>query len=199
MDAKIARGRTYPSTHVETGIRIKGSAYEAFVKQFGKIRTKRFRLGTDLDVMRAWRASAFRGRAKSKEHWPSKVTPRSRELGYTYLYFVRARSRVKIGVAVDPRERFKGLQVGSGERLTFMGAIAAHKTLEPLIHQRFAADRSHCEWFELSRELRLFIEHVVTHGRNPVDLLWTRDDHWPDLDPQPLSAFETPSGTGHFC
>lgn len=175
------------STHVENGIRIKAGGYEAFVKQFGKNRSKRFPLGTDIEAIRAWRATAFRQRVKSTLRWPSKVTMRGREVGYTYIYFVRARTRVKIGLAVDPKERFKDLQVGSGERLTFMGAIAGHKTLEPLIHQRFAASRTHGEWFELTRELRLFIHHVVA-GRNPVDLLWTNDESWPDFVDQPETA-----------
>lgn len=192
-----ARERNSRSEQVERGIRIKAGGYEGYAKHFGQNRAKRFTLDTDLQVIREWRDSVF---VKSitqptwkRRHWPSGLHLLTRDQGYCYIYFIRARNRIKIGRAVEPRRRFTSLQAGSSEKLIFLGAIPAHKTLEALLHDRFAAHRVHSEWFNASHELLNFIEQVVDYGKNPLLLLWASDQKWPRLSPLPDDA---PSGNG---
>ncbi len=73
------------------------------------------------------------------------------------VYFVQAEitRRIKIGFTAGPVEkRLSSLQTGSGEILTLMAAVEGEKDLEAKLHAKFAADRTHNEWFEDSSELR---------------------------------------------
>jgi hypothetical protein len=91
--------------------------------------------------------------------------------GWCYVYFVRAGEWVKIGRAVDVRQRFRGLQTAHPHELTLLLSIPAHAALEPAIHARFAHLERRGEWFRLEDDLLAFIQ-AVQQGANPVALLF---------------------------
>ncbi|WP_374655237.1 GIY-YIG nuclease family protein [Phenylobacterium sp.] len=81
------------------------------------------------------------------------------------VYFVQARTLrlVKIGFAADAGDRLRTLRVGSPDELCLLGWIYSDdaRRLEADIHVRFAAHRSHGEWFQPAPELLAFIRLSV--------------------------------------
>lgn len=77
----------------------------------------------------------------------------------TFVYFIRGQNTgmVKIGLAKHPRQRLGDLQVGCTERLELIAAIPGDQDLEHAMHVRFAALRSHGEWFHGQDDLLQFI------------------------------------------
>ncbi|MCG3039187.1 GIY-YIG nuclease family protein [Streptomyces sp. S1A] len=55
---------------------------------------------------------------------------------------------VKIGVSDDPEERLADLQTGSPVPLVLLWQVLGGQRLESLLHDRFAACRTHGEWFD---------------------------------------------------
>ncbi len=170
-----SRGRV----RVTTGIFRDRYGFDVRVKVRGQVCTKRFKPTTDLVLMQRWQAhtkaelldraaDAAPMRVLPSEDW-KRLTPSLN--GWCYVYFVRAGERVKIGRAVDLRQRFRGLQTAHPEALSLMLSIPAHVALEDAIHQRFQHLREQGEWFRLAPDLVTFIE-AVQQGANPVRLLW---------------------------
>lgn len=93
----------------------------------------------------------------SHEEQPEKIDDRP-------VYFVKANHShlVKIGVSENPASRFKGLQAASPEPLTLLGVTeGGGRELEKSLHERFADDRSHGEWFRKSIRLARTIEELT--------------------------------------
>lgn len=89
--------------------------------------------------------------------------PRSTRASAEFIYFIQATRSglIKIGSASDPRGRLRSLQTGSPERLRLIGHIPGGTARERQLHDQFAADRSHGEWFVPSAELVAFIKEVL--------------------------------------
>lgn len=84
------------------------------------------------------------------------------------IYFIHAQevNRVKIGYTDRTVEgRLGTLQTGSPVKLELIGYIEGDLKVEKILHDRFEADRYILEWFDLSHDLRNYINEVIP---NPV-------------------------------
>lgn len=82
------------------------------------------------------------------------------------IYFIFSpddpRSLVKIGYTGGSVEaRIAQMQTGCPFRLVTIMAIDGDRRTERLLHQKFAADRFHGEWFLPSEPLRAFIRDTL--------------------------------------
>lgn len=75
------------------------------------------------------------------------------------VYFVCAPKSqlVKIGLAVDVQRRFAQLQAMSPEPIHLLGVIEGDRALECRLHRRFALNRHHGEWFNLTSSIREYV------------------------------------------
>ena len=71
-------------------------------------------------------------------------------------------SAVKIGIAANPDERLRDLQVGCAGRLRIVAVAAGGRPLERALHERLAAHRlrENGEWFEMCPEVLAEIERL---------------------------------------
>ena len=65
---------------------------------------------------------------------------------------------VKVGVAEDPLERIRTLQIGNPFKLTLLESFPGNKLLEKVIHRSFASYRVRGEWFLPEEPLLEYIE-----------------------------------------
>lgn len=90
-----------------------------------------------------------------------------------YVYFIRAeRLRlIKIGRAERPKARLANLRSNSADQLSLLGVIKDVHTeaLELRLHRRFAAARSHGEWFRQTRALLRYIEEHAGPEMSPSE------------------------------
>ena len=79
------------------------------------------------------------------------------------IYFARCGNTqwVKIGVATNVFTRLQQIQVYNPHRLRLMAVRYGGKKEESRLHKKFAAFNRHFEWFEISAELRAFIEKQI--------------------------------------
>lgn len=79
-----------------------------------------------------------------------------------HVYFIEASTSglIKIGCAGDPQARLASLQTGSPEPLRLLATEAGGQPGERVLHRRFAASRSHGEWFRPTADLMAHIEAV---------------------------------------
>lgn len=79
------------------------------------------------------------------------------------VYFVRSGvgGPIKIGRSHRPYERLAAMQATSGEGLHLLGMVAGGAELERALHERFAADRLHGEWFAATPALLRHIRKQV--------------------------------------
>jgi predicted nucleic acid-binding Zn ribbon protein len=85
------------------------------------------------------------------------------ELGHDeWVYFVRGEStgHIKIGYSTGCSSRLAQLQASAPERLVMVCTIHGDRRLEKQLHERFAKDRIHGEWFAPSAELLDFIDEI---------------------------------------
>lgn len=78
-----------------------------------------------------------------------------------YVYFVRpigGDGRIKIGCSYIPAHRLVQLGQWSPYELELIGAVAGDFAIERALHQYFAADRIHHEWFRSSAALLSVID-----------------------------------------
>jgi|ERR1700676_3211289 len=73
----------------------------------------------------------------------------------TYFIQGQVTGLIKIGRAIDPCKRLKGLQVGSPDRLVILGTCEAD--IEQATQRQFKENRAHGEWFRATPELMAFI------------------------------------------
>jgi hypothetical protein len=76
------------------------------------------------------------------------------------VYFIEcpANGLIKIGVSRNVESRLATLSTASPVELRLLGVIDGCRADEDKLHQRFAADRHHGEWFSPSPELSRYIE-----------------------------------------
>lgn len=79
------------------------------------------------------------------------------------VYFVQSESgHIKIGVAVNPKDRLCALQNASPFRLKLLGCIPGGVTMERSLHSEFKAHRTSGEWFSPAPELLAKIEQLLS-------------------------------------
>ena len=79
-------------------------------------------------------------------------------VGTPMVYFFRAGDLVKIGYSRrDVQARLRACQTGSPVSLTLWHTVPGGPDVERELHQRFAADRQHGEWFRISDAIREFV------------------------------------------
>lgn len=79
-------------------------------------------------------------------------------LRVVFTYFIAAdNGLIKIGSSESPLARVRQLQTGSPCRLRLITAVPAGLASESELHDRFAAHRSHGEWFHPHLDLVAFI------------------------------------------
>ena len=81
---------------------------------------------------------------------------------YGWVYFIRrADGRVKIGQSMNPEKRMKDLQCAAGPLELLLKEVGGAQR-EHELHDQFAADRVHGEWFEMSDALAGYIAEKRT-------------------------------------
>lgn len=92
----------------------------------------------------------------------------------TKIYFIAAlKGPIKIGLALNPRDRLRGLQTSHPKKLRLLADTPGDHGLEASYHHRFAAHRLHGEWFaphaDILDEIRR-IRSISSNPSNPTDL-----------------------------
>ena len=68
--------------------------------------------------------------------------------GLVSIYAISGAGLVKIGSAIDVKERLVSLRIGSPVKIELLGhAPGAERALEKVIHEHLAEHRDHGEWF----------------------------------------------------
>jgi len=78
-----------------------------------------------------------------------------------YIYFARpigGDGRIKIGCSYNPAKRLVALASWSAYPIEIIAVAAGGFADEKMLHQFFADDRLHCEWFRASDDLHFVIE-----------------------------------------
>ena len=88
---------------------------------------------------------------------PAQGSPRH----HGWVYLIGGGWAAKVGHARNPRKRLALLQTGSPEPLKLLAVIDAPRHVEREIHELFAADRLHGEWFKRSADL---LGYFTDHG-----------------------------------
>jgi len=85
------------------------------------------------------------------------------------VYFIQAETDglIKIGTSEDPLLRMGAMQSGCPVILKLLGCIKAGRLAEREIHERFAEERRHFEWFEPSDRLVAFIDFTLAEKGVP--------------------------------
>lgn len=81
------------------------------------------------------------------------------------VYYIRAGDKIKIGKAVDPRQRMRELQTGNGETLILLATEPGGLDVERARHRQFRRLRVRGEWFRAEPAL---LHHIATvHAAKP--------------------------------
>jgi hypothetical protein len=80
--------------------------------------------------------------------------------GAAFVYFISGADRIKIGLARNVDLRLAGLQTGSPVALEILLSIPGDLSIEHGLHTRFAALRTHGEWFRAEAPLVPFIQEL---------------------------------------
>lgn len=106
--------------------------------------------------------------------------------GRTNLYIVHdlASSAIKIGVAVQPVDRLRQLQIGNVRKLELVDWAPATARLEEFFHRLLDSHRIRGEWFRPHHEVLVVCELIMSGGdlrrqyeeqgerADPEDTLW---------------------------
>lgn len=90
-----------------------------------------------------------------------------------YVYFLRStcsEGRIKIGCSYKPINRLLALSVWGAYPLEVVAVAPGDFSTERALHEYFAADRLHREWFRSSPELLAVID-AMAHGVSVSDAL----------------------------
>jgi len=82
------------------------------------------------------------------------------------VYFLGGAGLVKIGLSTTGMSRIQAIRQMSPVFLTLLATIPGDRRVERGIHQRFAALRTHGEWFKLDAQLAAFIQ-AIKEGKTP--------------------------------
>lgn len=88
-----------------------------------------------------------------------------------YVYFIRPQGMdgpVKIGFSKRPSDRLHSLSGASPLKLELAAVGAGCPSTEKMLHNRFADQRSHGEWFDCSDDIAELISVVVETGVIPA-------------------------------
>ena len=78
-----------------------------------------------------------------------------------YVYFIRAENGlVKIGKAVNPKNRFGTIKTASPVPVELLAFTEADSGLEKFLNKYFAEHRSHGEWFKVNKEIEDLIDKI---------------------------------------
>lgn len=86
---------------------------------------------------------------------------------WTYIIRDPLSNRVKIGTSRHPTRRLRALQAYSPndlEVLLLVDPCFFHGSDERELHQRFAKDRLHGEWFTYSPAIQAFVQQMIAEG-----------------------------------
>lgn len=83
----------------------------------------------------------------------------------SFVYFIYAESRIKIGKTNDVWRRFGILQVGSPIQLQLMGFVPGDMKLERALHKHFAKYRLIGEWFDATPAVVKWVEDYIAEHR----------------------------------
>jgi Meiotically Up-regulated Gene 113 (MUG113) protein len=87
--------------------------------------------------------------------------------GRGFVYFLHGGELIKIGRALDPFARRAALQHGSPVKLDLWCVVPGGADLEGTLHQHFAEERRHGEWFAISARLFNYIKQAMEVGFAP--------------------------------
>ena len=79
-------------------------------------------------------------------------------------YVIRCEGFVKIGIASDVERRFRDLQSANPHRLECLAVLPGGRDVERRLHARFAAQRTHDEWFRIEGDLAAWIDGGFPDG-----------------------------------
>lgn len=86
------------------------------------------------------------------------VTRPGEKLGWVYFIACSETGRCKIGFTKgDVEKRMKGLQTGAAGELRLIAMQPGTQETERRLHERFAEQRLHGEWFEMNEPLFVYI------------------------------------------
>jgi|SRR5271157_512113 len=87
----------------------------------------------------------------------------------SFTYFAQAvqTELIKIGHAGDVEQRLRGLRNIIPDELKLLGVVSEKRYCEATIHQMFALERTHGEWFKPSKRLMKFIEKTAVPWVKP--------------------------------
>lgn len=112
----------------------------------------------------------------------------------THVYFVEGAGLIKIGFAVSPLARFAAMLTVSPVPLSLLASMPGGQTMENALHKRFAASRSHGEWFRNAPELDAVISAAPhQYGQNYRDRLASFTRQVLELEPKPKPKKAPPS------
>lgn len=93
----------------------------------------------------------------------------------TWIYFVQCKSEpshIKIGISGNIKVRFQNLNHNSPQPLKFLGAFRTYDFFEKAIHDLFADESRHGEWFYPSERLINFVAKLVAdHGGQQIPVV----------------------------
>lgn len=76
------------------------------------------------------------------------------------LYFITDGEYIKIGVAINVKNRLDNMQVGNVRKLTLLAVCEYGEELEAIYHQKFKEEHIRGEWFRLSDKIWEEIEFI---------------------------------------
>jgi len=81
--------------------------------------------------------------------------------GAEKVYFIGSEmGQIKIGMALNPEKRLRGLQTSHPAKLTILATCDGGHAQEHAYHQMFASHRLHGEWFERHPDILAEIDHL---------------------------------------
>lgn len=93
--------------------------------------------------------------------------------GFVYIIQAGEDGDVKIGWAVNPRDRLKNLQTGNSLELRLLhferiGSKRAAARVERWLHQEFGGHRIRGEWFRFTGSVRYMVRQCTDAGKTLV-------------------------------
>ncbi|MEU3363876.1 MarR family transcriptional regulator [Streptomyces pseudogriseolus] len=106
---------------------------------------------------------------------PASLDDRPRRISRRWVYVIGSPvvRPVKIGVSDDPEARLDDLQTGSPVPLVLLWQVHGGQRLEIALHERFAAVRTHGEWFDFGDDdpVLTVAEEAARLGYGPLPVI----------------------------